>query len=108
MNHLPADLPEAARRYIDALPPGRFVAFPMTPLDRTGVPAWKVGLFLDDPQGLAGAMPTGYGYGTTDGQAIVGAVAEIAEMICPTLRLMETPRRQADRVAAKLRGAHDA
>ena len=94
-NHLPADLPEAARRYIDALPSGRFVGFPMAPLDRTGVPAWKVGLFLDAGHGLAGAMPSGYGYGTTDGQAIIGAVAEIAEMICPTLRLMGEPRRIA-------------
>ena len=67
----------------------------MTPLDRTGVPAWMVGLFLDEAHGLKGAMPSGYGYGTTDGQAIIGAVAEIAEMICPTLRLREEPRRIA-------------
>ena len=93
MNHLPADLPEAARRYIDGLPSGRFVGFSMTPLDATGVPAWKVGLFLDEAHGLRGAMPSGYGYGTTDGQAIIGAVAEIAEMICPTLRLREEPHR---------------
>ncbi len=93
MNHLPADLPEAARRYIDALPKGRFVGFPMTPLDRTGVPAWKVGLFLDAAPGLEGAMPSGYGYGVTDGQAIVGALAEVAEAICPMLRMMQTPRR---------------
>ncbi len=95
MNHLPADLPDAARRYIEALPSGRFVGFPMTPLDRTGVPAWKVGLFLDDAHGLTGAMPSGYGYGTTDGQAIIGAVAEIAEMVCPTLRLRDEPHRVA-------------
>jgi len=95
MNHLPADLPEAARRYIDALPKGRFVGFAMTPLDRTGVPAWKVGLFLDAAPGLAGAMPSGYGYGVTDGDAIVGALAEVAEMICPTLRLMQAPRRMS-------------
>ncbi len=88
MNQLPATLPEAAARYIAALPKGRFVGFSMSPLDRTGVPAWKVGLFLDDGSALPGAMPSGYGYGMTDGDAIVGAVAEIAEMICPTLRLM--------------------
>ncbi len=93
MDHLPADLPEAARRYIDGLPQGRFAGFSMTPLDATGVPAWMVGLFLDEAHGLKGAMPSGYGYGTTDGQAIIGAVAEIAEMICPTLRLREEPRR---------------
>ena len=93
MNHLPADLPPAARRYIEALPLGRYVGFPMTPLDATGVPAWKVGLFLDPAHGLPGAMPSGYGYGTTDGQALIGALAEIAEMICPTLRLREEPHR---------------
>ena len=89
MNGLPADLPDAARAYIAALPKGRLVGFPMTPLDRTGVPAWKVALFLDEDHHLSGNMPSGYGYGTTDGEAIVGALAEIAEAICPTLRLMQ-------------------
>ena len=93
MTGLPSDLPDAARAYVDALPKGRYVAFPMTPLDRTGVPAWKVALFLDDAGRLPGAMPSGYGYGATDGEAIIGALAEIAEMICPTLRLMDEPRR---------------
>ena len=91
MNHLPSDLPDAARAYVAALPKGRLVGFSMTPLDRTGVPAWKVGLFLDDPDRLPGNMPSGYGYGTTDGEAITGALAEIAEAICPTLRLMGEP-----------------
>ena len=49
---LPADIPDAARAYLEALPPGRVVAFPMTGLDRTGVPAWKAALFLDDPRFL--------------------------------------------------------
>ena len=89
MSGLPADLPDAARAYIEALPKGRLVGFPMTPLDRTGVPAWKVALFLDQDSKLPGNMPSGYGYGTTDGEAIVGALAEIAEAICPTLRLMQ-------------------
>ena len=89
---LPADLPEAARAYLDALPPGRVVGFSMAPLDRTGVPAWKVGLFLDEAASLPGNMPSGYGYGETDGQAIVGALAEIAEAICPTLAMR--PRRK--------------
>jgi pantoate kinase len=33
-------------------------------------------------------MPSGYGYGTTDGEALIGAIAEMAEMICPTMRLI--------------------
>lgn len=93
MTGLPENLPEAAKAYIAGLPKGRLVGFPMTPIDRTGVPAWKVALFLDDGGRLPGNMPSGYGYGTTDGEAIIGALAEIAEAICPTLRLMETPHR---------------
>ncbi len=108
MNHLPSDLPDAARAYVDALPKGQLVGFSMTPLDRTGVPAWKVGLFLDDPDRLPGNMPSGYGYGTTDGEAITGALAEIAEAICPTLRLMDEPHEtgsHADLVRRFGRGA---
>ena len=94
MTSLPGDLPDAARAYIEALPKGRIVGFPLTGLDRTGVPTWKVALFLDDAGALPGNMPSGYGYGMTDGEAIVGALAEIAEAICPTLRLMKTPWRR--------------
>ena len=89
---LPADLPDAARAYLDALPPGRVVGFSTAPLDRTGVPAWKVGLFLDETDTLPGNMPSGYGYGPTDGDAIVGALAEIAEAIWPTLTMRARPK----------------
>ena len=88
---LPADLPHAARAYAEALPPGRYVSFSMTPLDRTGVPAWKVVLFPDDP-GVPGFLPSGYGYGVTDEEAIIGALAELAEVACPSLRLVNAPR----------------
>ncbi len=90
---LPADLPDAARAYLDALPLGRIVGFPLAPLDGTGVPAWKTALFLDERDTLPGNMPSGYGYGETDGQAIVGALAEIAEAIWPTLTMRERPHR---------------
>lgn len=93
MTGLPADLPDAARAYIAGLPAGRLVGFPLTAIDRTGVPAWKVALFLEDEGRLPGNMPSGYGYGLTDGDAIIGALAEIAEAICPTLRLMDAPNR---------------
>jgi ribosomal protein S12 methylthiotransferase accessory factor len=86
---LPADLPDAAWAYLEALPPGRVVGFSMAPLDRTGVPAWKVALFLDESAGMPGNMPSGYGYGATDGDAIVGAIAEIAEAILPTFAMRE-------------------
>lgn len=93
MRGLPENLPDAARAYLDALPRGRVTGFPLAPLDRTGVPAWKVALFLDEAEHLPGNMPSGYGYGLTDDEAIIGAVAEIAEAICPTLRLMQAPKR---------------
>lgn len=93
MTGLPADLPDAARAYLDALPKGRVIGFRLAPLDRTGVPAWMVALFLDDAERLPGNMPSGYGYGATDAEAIVGAVAEIAEAIFPTLHLMQAPKR---------------
>ncbi len=90
---LPADAPQPVRMYQGALPRGRYAAFSMTPIDRTGVPAWKAALFLDDAALLPGAMPSGYGYGSTDGEALTGAVAEIAEMIAPTLRLQGVDKR---------------
>ena len=93
MDRLPDTLPDAARAYRDALPPGRVVGFPLQSLDRTGVAAWKVSLFLDDPAALPGNMPSGYGYGLTDEAAIIGAFAEIAEALLPTLRLMTEPQR---------------
>ena len=63
---LPEGLPDAARAYLDAFPPGEVVGFPITPLDRTGVPVWIVALFLYDALGLTCSMPSGFGYGATD------------------------------------------
>ncbi|MGE7413089.1 YcaO-like family protein [Methylobacterium tarhaniae] len=88
---LPERLPDAVRAYLDVLPPGRIVGFPLAPLDRTGVPCWFVSLFLDDPY-FVGAMPSGIGYGATDGEAIIGSVAEIAENLMPSLALI--PRKK--------------
>jgi ribosomal protein S12 methylthiotransferase accessory factor len=94
---LPAALPEPVRAYLDILPEGRIVGFPLAPLDRTGIPVWFVSLFLDDPF-FVGAMPSGIGYGATDDEAIIGAVAEIAENLMPSLAVM--PRK-------KERGSYD-
>ena len=85
---LPSTLGEAARAYLDGFPPGDVVAFPITALDRTGVPVWIVALFLDASIALEGAMPSGIGYGASDEDAILGALGEIAEAIAPTLALM--------------------
>ncbi|MDT7933822.1 MAG: YcaO-like family protein [Sphingomonadaceae bacterium] len=86
---LPADLPPAAHAYLAAFPRGEVVAFPITALDRTGVPVWIVALFLDPALGLQGAMPSGIGYGSTDADAVLGALGEIAEAIWPTLALKD-------------------
>ena len=85
------DLPDPVRAYLDALPKGRVVGFPMTPLDRTGVPAWKVGAVPRRPAASPAPCRRAYGYGTTDDEALIGALAEIAEnLICPTLAVLPT------------------
>ena len=86
MSGLPGGLPAAAATYLDSFPAGEISAFRLTPLDTTGVPVWVVALFPDDPR-LDGIMPYGVGYGDEDGQAVLGALGEIAEMVFPTLTL---------------------
>ena len=88
---LPSDLPDAARAYLDAFPQGEVTAFPLTPLDRTGLPVWVVALFPEDPR-LEGIMPYGIGYGPDEGQAVLGGLGEIAEMVQPTLALAQARR----------------
>lgn len=92
---LPATLGDAARAYIAGFPPGDVVGFPITGLDRTGVPVWIVALFLDDASRFDGAMPSGIGYGATDEEAILGGLGEIAEAIAPTLALTRAPKVRA-------------
>lgn len=89
---LPERLPEPVRAYLDVLPEGRVVGFNLAGLDRTGIPVWFVALFLDDPF-YVGAMPSGIGYGATDDEALIGAVAEIAENLMPSVALL--PRLRA-------------
>ena len=86
---LPTDLPLAAQAYLDAFPKGEIVAFPIDPIDRLGIPVWIVALFPDDEPGLRGVMPYGVGYGADEGQAILGAMGEIAEMVFPALSLAQ-------------------
>ena len=91
---LPEALPDPVRAYLDVLPEGRIVGFPLAPLDRTGVPVWFVALFLDDPF-FVGAMPSGIGYGATDEEALIGAVAEIAENLMPSLAVLPRAKERA-------------
>ena len=91
---LPEILPDPVKAYLDVLPEGRIVGFPLAPLDRTGVPVWFVALFLDDPF-FVGAMPSGIGYGATDDEALIGAVAEIAENLMPSLAVLPRAKERA-------------
>ncbi|MCE4226128.1 YcaO-like family protein [Methylobacterium sp. C25] len=91
---LPERLPDAVKAYLDILPEGRVVGFNLAPLDRTGIPVWFVALFLDDPF-FVGAMPSGIGYGATDDEALIGAVAEIAENLMPSLAVMPREKQAA-------------
>lgn len=81
MTGLPEHLPDAARRYCDALPEGRLFGACLTPLDVTGVPVWKVVFLLDKPPEPLPPVFTGCGYGMTDDEAIIGAFGEVAEMV---------------------------
>ena len=62
MTGLPRDLGDAARAYVEGMPKGEIVAFPITGLDTIGLPVWIVALFPDDPR-LSDIMPYGVGYG---------------------------------------------
>ena len=94
MTGLPAHLGDAPRAYVEAMPRGEIVAFPITALDGIGLPVWIVALFPDDPR-LAELMPYGVGYGTSDEQAVLGGLGECMEMIFPRLTLPFAKRTRA-------------
>ena len=94
MTGLPANLGPAAKAYVAGMPKGEIVAFPITGLDRVGLPVWIVALFPEDPR-LADVMPYGVGYGTTDEQAVLGGLGECMEMIYSVLTLPEAKRTRA-------------
>ena len=91
MTGLPAELGDAGRAYVEAMPRGEIVAFPISTLDTIGLPVWIVALFSEDER-LAGIMPYGVGYGTTDAQAALGALGECMEMVFPALTLPSMKR----------------
>lgn len=68
------DLTEAAARYEAALPAGTLLSFPVTKLDKTGVPSWSVTLVPGTPSG-------GHGYGWSEAQARVSALGELHERL---------------------------
>ncbi len=94
MTGLPSTLGDAARAYVEAMPNGEIVAFPITALDTIGLPVWIVALFPEDPR-LADIMPYGVGYGTSDEQAVLGGLGECLEMIYSALTLPHAERTRA-------------
>ncbi len=92
MIHCSQAVPDPARAYIDALPPGTWYLFDMSPLDVCGVPAWKAGFFADDPASAGCEMQQGTGYGETAAQAIVAAVAECYEEVRARLGFAAMPQ----------------
>ncbi len=98
---LPAALSPAVAAYRAALPPGRLVEFPITALDRVGIPTWSVLLYLDGAQSDGG----GQGYGATEAEAQIGAYGEMTEGVnaIGTLRGV-TPRVATYRALVTERG----
>ena len=81
MIHCDISLPPAARAYIDALPDGDWFLFDMSPLDITGVPAWKAAYFPHYATSPGCTMQQGTGYGEIPAQAMIAAVAECYEEV---------------------------
>lgn len=80
-------LADAIRRYEAALPACERVAFPLTPLDRTGVPVWAISY-----RGENGYLTDSIGYGAVDDEARVGALGELTEDVHLADALRECPR----------------
>lgn len=95
----------AARAYRRSFPPGRFSAFPITSLDRTGVPVWVTAL----EDGAAGAaseiVQQGIGYGTTDAEALTGSIGELTEYVHSYRAMAALPRHEGSwRELARVHG----
>lgn len=92
MIHSAEPVPAIARAYMDAMPAGDWYLFDMSPLDRTGVPAWKAALFPHDPATAGCEMQQGTGYGETHDRAIIAAVAECYEEVHARLGFARMPQ----------------
>ena len=92
-HYLPTDMPGAAARYVESMPPGRVELFSLTPLDVTGVPCWNAIFLNDDGTRFHGVVPHGVGYGTTDAEAIIGTTGELAEAVHSAAAIQRFVRR---------------
>ena len=92
MNLSPA---QAIDAYRAALPPGQLLEFPLTPLDRLGIPVQALTLFPSpaaDGPGLSWPLCEGIGYGETPEAARVGAYGELTEEVSSSTALARLPR----------------
>lgn len=85
-------LSRAVERYRRALPAGRLYDFPLTGLDRLGVPVHAFSLFVEPDAGMAWPVCEGVGYGETGLQAEVGALGELTEEVSSSRALARMPR----------------
>ncbi len=86
---------QAIDAYRAALPPGQLLEFPLTPLDRLGVPVQA--LTLLPSQNANGTGPSwllceGIGYGETPEAARVGAYGELTEEVSSSAALVRLAR----------------
>jgi ribosomal protein S12 methylthiotransferase accessory factor len=104
---LPPDLPDAGANYVASMPAGSVQLFPLTALDRTGVPCWNAIFLNADDRAWHGVAPHGVGYGATDHDAIVGTLGELAEAVHSAAGLARLPRATGSFSALRGRGAID-
>ncbi|WP_294171710.1 YcaO-like family protein [uncultured Sphingomonas sp.] len=92
MIHSDHPVPAVVRAYTEALPPSDWFLFDMSPLDVTGVPAWKAAMFPHDPAAAGCEMQQGTGYGATPEQAMIAATAECLEEVRARLGFARKPQ----------------
>ena len=91
-------LAQAIDLYRAALPSGQTMEFPLTALDRLGIPVQTLTLFpSDEPDPTGKPRPLwqfceGIGYGETDLVALVGAYGELTEEVCSSASLTRLER----------------
>ena len=82
--------PRAVTLYRESLPPGTVVDFAYDGLDRLGIPAYSAAFWPEEGEPVNGA-----GYGTTTGEAAIGAFGELVEDTFCGSSLARLPRVRA-------------
>ena len=82
--------PRAVTAYRESLPPGTVIDFAYEGLDRLGIPAYSAAFWPEEGEPVNGA-----GYGTTTGEAAIGAFGELVEDTFCGASLARLPRVRA-------------